>query len=96
MSTVVVLAMLSTVTTIGLCVVVPEWWRERQLGRQARERLTETRHRLATAQLQLETNRQLLIRCREQVVARNLEDIKARDLELAAAVAPAKKTPDAT
>lgn len=90
------LGLIACASTIGLCIVVPEWWRERQLGRLARERLEEARRRLSTTQLQLETSRQLLLKCREQMVTRNLDEIKARDADLLIESAPQKKPADGT
>lgn len=63
----------------GLCLLIPDWVRERIRAAQLTDRLAESQRLLAQTQAQLETTRQALIRCREQVIARNLDELKKRD-----------------
>lgn len=83
----------AALSIVALCLLAPEWWRERQSARQLRQKVTELQRKLSAQQLQLDTSRQLLIRCREQVVARSIDDLKARDAEMEAAAPPAGKKP---
>lgn len=64
-----------------MCLIIPEWLRERRRNAVLTERVEQLRRQYNGAQAMLDTSRQQLLRCREQVIARNLDDLGKRDAQ---------------